>query len=489
MRLTGLASGMDIDSMVAKLMKAQRLPLDKLNQQKQLVEWKRDGYREISSKLITFSNTNLMNLSLSSSTQTKKAEVSGTAGVLSASATGSASTGSLDISVQQLAKAASTVSTTGIGNKSGSTLISDISTETKITINDVDINIDAADTIDSMVAKINNNKDAGVTAVYDPTLGKLSLTNKATGADAQLSFSGDIIDQFNLAPPTGGQNAKLTVNGISMQQTSNRFTLNGVEINLTGVHSTGQSSKIEVVQDTDKIVDNVKQFVTAYNEILAALNSKSDEERYLKYTPLTSEQKEDMKEDEIKLWEDKAKSGMLKNDSILRQAISDMRSAIIEDIDLGNGKKINLADLGITTGTWSEKGKLYLDEDKLKQAIASDPDVVANAFSSGKIGSSGTSQRYDATDGIYTRLRKISSTSLESMAQKAGTSKTNSDLNASFLATSLMGVELRNIDNRITTMNSLMTRKESQYYKQFTAMEVAINKYNSISGSLTSFLS
>lgn len=339
MRLTGLASGMDIDSMVAKLMKAQRLPLDKLNQQKQLVEWKREGYREISSKFITFSNTNLMNLSLSSSTQTKKAEVSGTAGVLSASATGSASTGSLDISVQQLAKAASTVSATGIGNKSGSTLISDISTETKITINDIEINFDATDTIDSMVAKINNNKDAGVTAVYDPTLGKLSLTNKTTGADAQLSFSGDIIDQFNLASPTGGQDAKLTVNGISMQQTSNRFTLNGVEINLTGVHSTGQSSKIEVVQDTDKIVDNVKQFVTAYNEILAALNSKSDEERYLKYTPLTSEQKEDMKEDEIKLWEDKAKSGMLKNDSILRQAISDMRSAIIEDIDLGNGKK------------------------------------------------------------------------------------------------------------------------------------------------------
>lgn len=489
MRLAGLASGMDVDAMVAKLMKAQRLPLDKLNKQKQLVEWKREGYREISSKFITFSNTTLMNLSLTSSTQTKKAEVTGTSGILTASATGAASTGSLDISVQELAKAASAVSVTGIGNKPGSTLISDLSSETKITINNTDIAIEPTDTIDSMISKINNSKEVGVTAIYDPTLGKLSLTNKTTGADAQLSFSGDIISKFNLGTPSVGKNAELTVNGISIEQSSNRFTLNGVEISLTGVHTAGQSSKIEVTQDTDKIVDNVKQFITAYNEILAALNSKSDEEKYMKFTPLTDEQKEDMTEDQIKLWEGKAKSGLLKNDSILKQAIAEMRSAIIEDIDLGNGKKINLAELGITTGTWTEKGKLYLDEDKLKAALASDPTIVAGAFSSGKISSSNITQRYDSTDGIFTRLRKISSYSLESMAQKAGTSKTNSDLNASFLATSLMGVELRNIDNRITTMNSLMSRKETQYFKQFTAMEVAINKYNSVSSSLMSFMS
>ncbi|MFB5266723.1 flagellar filament capping protein FliD [Paenibacillus enshidis] len=489
MRLTGLASGMDVDSMVAKLMKAQRAPLDKLNQQKQLVEWKREGYREVGSKLITFSNTTLMDLSLSSSTQAKKAEVSGTAGVLSAAATGAASTGTLDISVQKLATAASTASATGIGNKPGSTLISTLSSETKITINKVDIPIDSTDTIDSMIAKINNSKEAGVTAVYDPASGKLSLTNKSTGADAQLSFGGDILSKFNLAAPTSGQDAQLTVNGISMQQASNRFTLNGVEINLTGTHSAGQSSKINIVQDTDKIVENVKQFVTAYNEVLSSLNSKSDEERYLKYQPLTEEQKKDMSEDEIKLWEEKAKSGMLKNDSILRQSLTDMRTAIMGDIDLGNGKKINLADLGITTGTWNEKGKLYLNEDKLKQALAADPEVVSKAFGSGSIASSGSGQTYEPTDGIYTRLRKISQSSLESMAQKAGTSKTNSDLNASFIANSLMGVELRDLDNRISNMNSLLTRKETQYYKQFSAMEVAMNKYNSISGSLSSFMS
>lgn len=71
MRISGLASGMDIDSMVKKLMTAESIPLNKLNQQKQLTEWKRDGYRQVSTKLVTF-NEKLTNFSFSSAIDSKK---------------------------------------------------------------------------------------------------------------------------------------------------------------------------------------------------------------------------------------------------------------------------------------------------------------------------------------------------------------------------------------------------------------------------------
>lgn len=61
MRISGLASGMDIDTLVQQMMKAKRVPLDKLNQQKQVLEWKRDNYRAINSQLVDFRNNKLFN--------------------------------------------------------------------------------------------------------------------------------------------------------------------------------------------------------------------------------------------------------------------------------------------------------------------------------------------------------------------------------------------------------------------------------------------
>ena len=53
-RFTGLASGMDIDSLVEKLMKAESAKMEKLQQQKQTYEWQRDAYRGINVKLEAF---------------------------------------------------------------------------------------------------------------------------------------------------------------------------------------------------------------------------------------------------------------------------------------------------------------------------------------------------------------------------------------------------------------------------------------------------
>lgn len=104
-RISGLASGMDIDSIVKKLMTAESAPLNKLNQQKQLMEWKRDNYRQTSVKLVSFLQDKLDTLSKSSSLSAQKATTTGNTTSVSAIATPSAS-GSLEITVTSLATAA-----------------------------------------------------------------------------------------------------------------------------------------------------------------------------------------------------------------------------------------------------------------------------------------------------------------------------------------------------------------------------------------------
>lgn len=105
MRVGGLASGMDIDSIVRDLMKVERMPLDKLKQKKQVLEWKRNDYREMNSLFFQFRNL-LVDMRLESTYKTRTVASSDEA-KLSAVASAAAGRGSYTISnVKQLAKAA-----------------------------------------------------------------------------------------------------------------------------------------------------------------------------------------------------------------------------------------------------------------------------------------------------------------------------------------------------------------------------------------------
>ncbi len=507
MRIGGLASGMDIDSMVKKLMTAEKVPLDKLNQQKQQLEWKREGYRTISTTLVGF-NEKLSTFNKSDAINSKKATITGASGVLTAKATGAATNSVLNITVSSLATATTIASNDykdAYGNSTGTPKNAGIASsqpisaiysgsETSITIGsgvsgDVAaiITFSPSDTIDSVINKINSNKDAGVTALYDSTTGRMSLTRKETG-DKDIVLTGALLNEgfeFNTSKVTQGKDASVMINGITSTQSSNKFTVNGVEITLTGTTPTGQTSQIEVSQDVDKMVETIKSFVESYNATIKTLNQKTSEERFRKFLPLSTEQKADMKEDEITLWESKAKSGMLKGDSIIDKALADMRTAMIGDVSV-NGKNMNITQIGITTGAYSEKGKLVLDETKLRAALESNPEDVYAL-----LGQTDTSTKTEFTskDGLFNRLKKIDNVALNSMYEKAGTSLISSDLTTSFMVSSQMGDQLRDFETRITEMNKRLTMKETQYYKQFTAMETAMNKYNSTSSSLTSMLS
>lgn len=505
MRISGFASGMDIDSMVKELMQAKRAPLDKLNQQKQLLDWKREAYRSQSTKMVSFLYDKLSSLKSTFSTQGKTASLSGDTSAVNVQASNSATSLPVTVEVTKVATAAQVQAEfTGITR---STLLQDILPDTagnKIYVNGVEVSFDpSVDTMQSLVQKINNKAGNVATASFDSATGTLSIASKKVGADSSLQVTGDLFKSSVAGTDVingSGSGAQFKINGVDSTQllTNKAITVdsnNSNIINYDGMQITLKSLgtvTVETKPDTDKLVNAVKSFIEDYNSLIGSINGKLGEERYRSYAPLTEDQKKEMNEDDIKLWQEKAQSGMLKSDDILSSVVSGMRTALTSKVTTPEGD-ISIFSMGISTGKWNEGGKLVIEnEDQLKQMIELNPEQVINFFSG--VGTSVSDEdkkkgvKYNEDTGIFNRLSNLLNEGLNRLAERAGTSRISSDINSILLASSQLGMESRDLNNRIADMKDRLSRLETSYYKQFTAMESAMNKYNAQSGSLSSFL-
>lgn len=492
MRIAGLASGLDIDSMVKEMMKARRQSLEKLTQQRTTAEWQQENYREVSVKVVDFRNK-LSSYSLSSAINAKTSSITGNANAISISTVASTASGSLNITVDKVATASNTVftydpdgDTTTTNSTTGLTLEDlgfavDGDGNGTISVNGVSVAYKGTDKLSDLASKINATKSAKATASFNDTTGQFSITNTLTGGAAVsiTGFSGD----FGKTSETTGDKAKVKVNGINYEQDSNQFTISGVSFTAKQASGAGGSTTVAVVTDSDKILNTIKSFINDYNSMLDLVNGELNEKRHRTFKPLTQEQKNEMKEKEVELWEEKAHSGLLRNDAILSQMVSDLRIASTSDFSPG----FNIQTIGISTGTWSERGKLVItDEAKLKKAIEDDPDKVMNLFAKNK--AAPITKPGEAGVGIFDRMADITMEALELLSKKAGTSMYSTDLKGEFLANSLMSTEIGRMKNREKDLTARLADIEDRYYKQFAAMEAAINKFNAQSSSLMSFM-
>ena len=514
MRIGGLASGMDIDSIVEKLMSARRVKVDKLYQQKQTIQWQREAYRDINTKMYDYRNNKLSTYRLEGTWLAKKAELSGNLTAISAKA-GPSAMGQMKIKVDQLAKAATVQSFEAVSVDSDfnppkpnsdfdptKTLADQINagnladfTATEFYVNGTKIEIDKNnDSLNDIIAKI--NRSTNVSVYYDKNSGKLAFATKQTGLvndpDNPDSGGGQYITFTNpdnpgvpnefvenvlkikdSSPKTAAQNAKVTVtiNGLETTQTStsNTLTINGVELALK--EAGGAETIINVSTDVDAIVEKVKSFIADYNEMLKTLNDKVSEPRYRDFPPLTDAQKKEMKEDEIKIWEEKAKSGLLRNDEILSKAVNNMRLMVYSPVETGNDKYRTLSSIGIETGPYTDNGKLYLvDEAKLRQAIQEDPEAIKNLFAG-----TGTDTENRSDVGIAKKLYADLQTTMNDIIQKAGNPSVT---DSTYRDESIIGEQLYLLGKRIDIENERLQNLEAMYYRQFAAMEAAINRYN-----------
>ncbi|HBT20181.1 MAG TPA: flagellar cap protein [Peptococcaceae bacterium] len=470
-RVSGLASGMDIDSIVSDLMKVHRIPLDKMYQEKQRLEWKKEAYREINSKL-----SNLRELAFSLKLQrtfnAKRAE-SSNVNVVEASAGAGAADGVYSISVFQLAKGAYLASDEAISLGSDTRTLDSLGlagTYT-FTINGKEITVDAAvDTISSLVKKI-NSAGAGVTASYDSGFDRLFLSTPSTGADAVIDIddAGDgrgaeLFAKLKINLNTDGtaeaqgQDAVFTINGIEMTSSSNTFTLSRVTFTLKGISQAGSDTLVTVGTDVDAVYKSIVDFVNAYNEVISHINGKLTEEYYRDYPPLTDEMRKELDEDQIEEWTKRAKSGLLKNDSLLFSILSGMRRALSDYVEDASIK--SLSQIGITTGSYSERGKLYVDEAKLKQTISESLEGIMELFT-------------DSAQGIGVKVYDEIVRGITLITKKAG-----SPAGSVTMDTSELGRRIRQLDERMDEYEKRLEMIENRYWNQFTVMEKFISEMN-----------
>ncbi|MCA1064593.1 flagellar hook-associated protein 2 [Rossellomorea aquimaris] len=506
MRIGGMASGMDIDKLVGDLMKAEKQPLTGMEQEKTTLEWKRDSYRE-TNKLLKSLDDLIFNGINKESKLKSKAVSSTNESMVTASASASASDVTTTMQVNRLATSTSWVSNnTGVLTKdfssfSGQTIKLNVTKGDGTAAGPVEIKLESGDTLESVLKKLNENEELGVTSFYDNTNEKVVLTKDDTGAQSSIeitdattasilkelgfvdAFAGgklgemdadldgiadDIDGDGNTFNENGvriaGQDAEFKINGYLTTRSSNEFTINEVTYKLNAADST-KTTTIKTTTDTDAIFDNIKSFVDKYNEVIKSINEKTSESKNRDFPPLTEEQKKDMEEKEIELWEEKAKSGLLRSDSVLENALNSMRISLYTPVEGVNTDFDVLTEIGITTSSnYKENGKLEINEDKLKEAINNNPEEVYQLFNS-------TGSTYESK-GIVDRLRDTISSTIKSIERKAG----NEFRMPSQYS---LGKEMNQLDDEMDRFNDRLIQIEDRYWRQFTAMETAINKYNS----------
>jgi len=379
---------------------------------------------------------------------------------------------------------------------------------TGLSINGKSITIDATDTIATMVEKF-NKADVGVTLKYDSLKDSFVMDSKNEGSINNISVQdGSVAESFlsKLFAPTAelvaadgsvsgitrniGKNAVLSINGTSIVQSNNTFTMDGLTLTLK--ETSNDKIKVAVNQDTTAIIDNIKNFVKEYNDLVDFVNGKLTEKKDYDYEPLTDEEKEALTEDEVKKWEEKAKAGMLRGSSELTSLLSEFRNAIIESVE---GAGLTMSQIGIGSTSYLDRGKLTVDETKLKTALENNYDDVVALFSKeSSISYDNSTNRSDRSkeNGIanrfadilkdYTRTTRDASGNKGKLIMKAGIENDISQFSNEFQK------KITGYDDRISDLLDYISNREEYYYTMFSKMESALSQMQSQSASLMSQL-
>jgi flagellar hook-associated protein 2 len=361
LNITGLASGLDTNSIVQQLMAIESQPRQQLATQQSLDQTTVSLLQGFQTQLQSLSSTVMALRSPTLFTQSQTVDSSDPTKV-AASSTSGAGIGGYQVAVTQLANSAQrTFSFTSP------------SAADTVTVDGHTYNLAAGAAIGDLVTAINSDGSGTVYAAATDS-GTLVLSNRQTG-DTGTSFiqvsdaTGSLVEQT--AKAKQGQDAQFSVDGVAGSSSSNTVTnaVAGVTLTLKALTTTSGPVTVTVgapAMDPSAIKSALQSFVDTYNSTLDAINAKLTEKPVSNASSLSDKQK-----------------GLLFGDEQLTDLLSQMRQAIYTPIaGLPNGMN-SLADLGVSTGdsngTVSQdalSGKLTLDATKLNAAIASNPNGV-----------------------------------------------------------------------------------------------------------------
>lgn len=356
--------------------------------------------------------------------------------------------------------------------------------------------ITADTTVSELLTAINNNKDAGVTAIYLDSANKFVLSSNEKGEGREISLGPDPDNPNNKKDDAAnlifggvskdGTDGEMSIlyNGVqtTIISSSNTFSIDGLDIRATNTFNTGSATaeggvSFTASADTEKVTETVKKFIEAYNAMIDEVRTQATTRPDSNYKPLTEDQKNEMNENSIKNWENKAKEGILYNSSALKD-LDNATQGIFSSMMMNGVSYDDLEKIGISfSDDYTAGGKIVFDEEKFKTAMDSDPEKVSDLFT----GTHGIVNTIDSTLSTYaTRYASRNGNSYGVLIEEAGSEKLSLTLTNNSIYK-----ELKDMQETITNLQSQLSTEQDRYISQFTQMERLINQMNSQSSYLS----
>lgn len=435
----GAGSGLDLESLVSKLMSVEQTPLIALQKKESSVNTKISAFGTLKSKLSALqtaaqalkANIGQTALQKFASYSTAVADTS----IASATAGAGAVAGSYSLNVTKLAISdqfvSNTVTTTSdpIGT-AGDTLTFNFATpdaegnsRTKI------ITLDSSNNSLTGLRNSINGANMGVTAtIITGSAGAQLVLSGEQGLDNRITLGGSLAGL--LAQTATADSAVFTVNGIAASSNTNSASqvIEGVTVNLSKIGSTTLTVAAEYSTNLSTALND---FIKAYNDANSTMSTMGA------YNATTKV------------------AGALQGNSVLRDARQETRNLIFGTTVGGTSAYQRLSDIGVSVGT---DGSLSLDKAKLDKALAGDKASVAALVN--KIG-----------DAFNTNLDKIVGTS--------GKIK---------IATDSANSMIKELQKREDAVRLHLDQIETRYRKRFTALDTLVAKFSSTNAYLTTQL-
>jgi flagellar hook-associated protein 2 len=436
---SGLASGLDTDSIVSSLVNLERQPIARLESQNSSLNAQRNVLNGLSSALSTL-NSRAKDLDTVSEFLSYTASSSNTSAV-EVTASGTSVPGSYRVEVTQLAQAQRTYSST-FGSRTDALSGSDQTLSLTIDGTTTDITVAAGSSLEDVVAAINNSgADASAGLFFDGANYRLQVVGKSTGADNAISFA-DTGLGLGLSDPgntvQAAQNAIAEIDGFEVTSATNVLAdaLPGTTLTLKA--ETSAPVDVGVAADQSGVKAKIQAFVDAYNEVFKVVNAQSGEG---------------------------LGTNTLSGDSTVRTIETSLQRLIsgpIGGLTDGSGNSLVLADLGVKT---NRDGTLTLDTADLDEALTADFSRAARYFA-GDGSESGMS-------GLIGELIEGYITGSESLieARKSG-----------------IQTQIDGNDDRIESLELYIERFETNLRTQFTLLETTISQLNSQGAALAQIL-
>ena len=441
----GVGSGMDTTAIIEALVNAERAPQEsQINRRIANSEATISGFGTLTSALSTLQES-LASLADASELESS-VDVRSSANEFMVTSASAPEPGSYSIQVKEMAlgdRFSAGFSTADEEINGGTSFSIDVTfgsptSTTPVSITDTTPQgiVDALNAADLPVTArlIDTQNDADPSARF-----QIALTGDV-GADNAMTIASDHV---TFAQSQVARDALVSIDGIDLHRGSNTLTDVIPGMTITAMEEQSAASTIQVTRNDEAIIATVENFVETFNSFMDVTKALSDPDSSLDG------------------------GGTLTSDSTLRSIVNKIRSLVLDESSVTSGEISHFTDLGVS---FTRVGTLEFDADKLRSALSANFDDVVTVLSANR---TSASRSNDDPKGLAGDLSQY----IEDLIDDGG------------LLDSRVNTAEDQIDryqDDLAALEEKMVRIEQRYVAQFTAMDQAVDRFESLRESLKS---